>query len=190
MKIIFFGGVQGVGKSTLLARVLTSFNNRVKLVDPGEFFRRYFYKEKLKTLDEIEDLILAEISNAPDDTLIIAHWHYAVTRPGGFIPQIDFSRLRRLAESGRVEEVAFVNVEAPIETIYGRRLIDSRMKRRAISLAEIKEEVLRDREFLLEHSDIFSRVLGDENISFHSISNTDLLLAVASLEKLIKSMLI
>ena len=47
MKLVLVGGVAGVGKTTLLSWLQDKFGRRIKFLDPGELFRKFFYKEKL-----------------------------------------------------------------------------------------------------------------------------------------------
>ena len=54
MKLVFLGGVQGVGKTTLIKSLTEKFGDKIKVINPGELFRRYFYRKKTKTPEEIE----------------------------------------------------------------------------------------------------------------------------------------
>src|SRR3989338_9845981 len=113
MKLILVGGVQGVGKTTLLSWLRRVYRKRLTLLDPGELFRRYHYDRKIRTTEEIEELILQKLESLPDDAMAVAHWHYAVRRPMGYIPQIALSRLTRLAQGRKLEHVTLFVVEAP-----------------------------------------------------------------------------
>ena len=189
MKLILFGGVQGVGKTTLLAGVLEEFSKSIKLVDSGEFFRRYFYKEKLKTIDEIEDLIVDQIIDTSGDSIVLAHWHYAVSRPQGYIPQIDFSRVKKIAASKKIDQIVLISIEASIDTIYGRRVKDSSVKKRNLNKDCIFEEIKFDNNFLKKHEDIFLEFIDKDKISIQRINNVTLSSARAELRKLFKKLL-
>jgi len=91
-KLVLVGGVAGVGKSTLLRHIKEKFGDRIlKFVDPGELFRRHIYKSKRpKKVEEVEEMIVNEIVNTPNNAVIVCHWHYAVSRPDGYILQIRF----------------------------------------------------------------------------------------------------
>lgn len=184
MKLILFGGVQGVGKSTLLYWLENQFQNRIKLLNPGELFRRYFYNENIKTLEEIEELIVSEIEKMPRNAILVAHWHYAVRRPSEYIPQISFSRLKRIAESGKVEQIILCLVEASVDSIYERRLNDRQTKKREFSKLSIKEEISIEEEFLTKYYILFSQILGNTSVTTAKINNNDLGTAKSTLRNL------
>lgn len=183
MKLVFFGGVQGVGKSTLLSWLEEQFRGRVVLLNPGELFRQYFYRERLKTVNEIEEMIVQEIERYPNDAIVVLHWHYAVPRPEGFIPQISFSRLERLARSGKIQQAILLSVQAPIDTIYERRVKDRQDKKREFSKESIRREINADRKFLAKHRGIFTEALGEDRVTELLILNEDLTAAQAELHK-------
>ena len=139
MKLVFFGGVQGVGKTTLIAWLKNEFPGWIKFLNPGALFRRYYYRSKLKTLEEIEELIVKKILSAPQNSIVVLHWHYAVKRPSAYIPQMKFSRLKRIAESGKIERAILLSVEVPASLILKRRALDSRKKKRSLSMPAIRD---------------------------------------------------
>ena len=189
MKLILFGGVQGVGKSTLLHWLENQFKHRIKLLNPGELFRRYFYNEKLKTVEEIEEMILCEIEDIPNDSVLVAHWHYAVRRPSKYIPQISFSRLKQIAESGKIEHITLCLVEASADSIYERRLNDRQTKKREFSKSSINEEVNIEQEFLTKYQVLFSQILGNNSVTTIKINNNDLDVAKSTLNDLLGNLL-
>ena len=174
MKLVLFGGVQGIGKSTLLSWLENEFAGKITLVNPGELFRHYFYEEKLKTIEEIEELVVSTLEEMPDDAVAVAHWHYAVRRPEGYIPQIDFSKLERLARSGKIKEVVLVLVEAPVDVIIERRTKDCESKKRAFPRPVILEEMDTEQKFLAQHQVLFAKVLGNHNITVFRVYNVNL----------------
>ncbi len=174
MKLILFGGIQGVGKTTLLSLLEKRFGGQITFLNPGELFRRYFYTERIKTIDEIEEMIVSKLGNMPHETTVIAHWHYAVRRPEGFIPQVSFSRLQRIAENSGIEHVVLLSLGAPKDVIYERRLKDYKDKRRELTLQGIQQETDADEEFLIKHHDIFSQALGKEKVTVFRLTNHDL----------------
>src|SRR3989338_11486196 len=93
MKLILLGGVQGTGKTTLLSWLRHVYGKRLTLLDPGELFRRYHYDRKIRTTEEVEELIIQRLEALPDGAVAAAHWHYAVKRPTKYIPQIAWGRL-------------------------------------------------------------------------------------------------
>lgn len=174
MKLIFFGGIKGVGKTTLLTWLENEFAGEIKLLDPGELFRYYCYNQMIKTPEEVEELIAEKILEMPHDSVVVLHWHYAVLQPSGYIPQISFSRLKRIAKSGKVEQIILLQLEAPIDAVRERRLKDSRTKKRDVSLWTINEEVGAEKEFLARHQDLFSRILGRRKVTVFHLIHSDL----------------
>ena len=174
MRLIFVGGVQGVCKSTLLSWLMNEFNVKIRFVDPGELFRTYCVHEKLKTYEEVEDLIVQSILAMPGDSTVVVHWHYAVVKPEGYIPQVSFERIEKLAKSGLIHDVKLVSIEASIDVILGRRLNDSGKKKRNLRKDGIALEIARDLEFMERHRDIFEAYLGPSHVSSHRIENVDL----------------
>ncbi|MBI3633580.1 MAG: AAA family ATPase [Candidatus Vogelbacteria bacterium] len=186
MKLIFLGGVQGVGKTTLSEWLLREFTGKIEFVDPGELFRQYYFREKLKTFDEIEDMFVEKILSMPKDVTILIHWHYAVTHMGGFIPQIGFSRLERLVTSENVESVVLISVRVPVDIIRERRRKDFKGKKRELSKESITLEVEKDLEFMGMHASLFMKHLGSRNVSSCVIENIDLDIAKSKLREVCK----
>ncbi len=189
MKLVLFGGVQGVGKTTLLSWCENQFKSRITLLNPGELFRWYFYDEKIKTTEEIEELVVSELEKMPDNATAVLHWHYAVSRPSGFIPQISFSRLKRIAESGRIEQVVLLVLEASPDSIYERRLKDYQGKKRELSISVICEELRADEEFFTKEQALFTQALGGKSVSTVRLANADVDAAKAALCEFFKALL-
>ncbi|OHB23798.1 MAG: hypothetical protein A3J67_02930 [Parcubacteria group bacterium RIFCSPHIGHO2_02_FULL_48_10b] len=189
MKLILFGGIQGVGKTTLLSWIKNEFAGKIKLLNPGALFRRYHYNKKIKTTQEIEELIVNKLGKMPNDSAVVVHWHYAVRRPSRYIPQISFSRLKRIAESGNIEKIVLLLVSAPVDIVRERRLKDSRKKKRAFSRSAIRKEVAADEKFLIKHQILFSQILGDSNVKVVRLINNDLQTTRLFLGNLFESML-
>ncbi len=189
MKLILFGGVQGVGKTTLLSWLKNKFAGKIKLLNPGGLFRRYFYNKKIKTTKEIEELIANKLEKMPNNSVVVVHWHYAVRRPSGYIPQINFSRLKRIAKNGNIEKIILLLVEAPVDAVRERRLKDRRAKKRALSRSVIGKEIAADEEFLIRHRVLFSQILGCHNVVIFRLTNNDLRTAKLLLCNFFKSLL-
>lgn len=189
MKLILFGGIQGVGKTTLLSRLQRVSARHIVLINPGELFRQYFYREKLKTTDEIEELIVRKIETLSKDSIALIHWHYAVPRPSGFIPQISFSRLEQIAKGGKVDNVILLLVEAPADAVRKRRIKDRKSKKRATSLSAIRKELAVEKKYLAKHHTLFSRALGARRATIYRLPNINLPDATMLLKRFFKSRL-
>jgi len=189
MKLILFGGVQGVGKTTLLSLLEDKFRGKIKLLNPGELFRHYFYNKKIKTTEEIEELIVSKLVKMSNDSIVVVHWHYAVRRPSKYIPQINFSRLKQLAKSDNIEKIVLLLVQAPVDVVRERRVKDSRTKKRDLSRSAISKEIAADEEFLVKHRVLFSQILGSHNVSVFRLTNNDLRTAKLLLFNFFKSLL-
>jgi adenylate kinase len=162
---------------------------QIILVNPGELFRHYFYDERLKTIEEIEEMVISELREMPRDSIVVLHWHYAVRRPGGFIPQIGFSQLKRVARIDAIEQIVLLVVETTVNVIRDRRMKDHRTKKRELSNVVINEEIDADEIFLIKHQSLFSQMLGGENITTLRLVNDDLHTAQSTLYKFLEALL-
>ena len=189
MKLILLGGVQGVGKTTLLSWLENKFAEKITLLNPGELFRRYFYNERIKTIEEIEELIANKLEKMPNDSVVVVYWHYAVRRLSKYIPQINFSRLQRITESGKIEQVILFLVEAPATVVLERRLRDRRIKKRGISHSTINKEVAAEEKFWAKHKALFSRILGNRRVTAFRLTNISLRITKLRLSKLFEMLL-
>jgi adenylate kinase len=171
VKLVLLGGVQGVGKSTIFEYLKSRFGDEVVFLDPGELFRQYCYKVGGKSPEEVEEIILKDLLDLAEDAVVVAHWHFAVLRPDGYIPQISFDRLKRLALSGKFDKALLVSVEASTDIIRSRRLKDSSGKKRNLVRQMIDEERRLDLEYLIEHYELLSGILGKDKVKTHYFSN-------------------
>lgn len=175
-----------MGKTTLLTLLENELAGEVKLLDPGELFRRYCYHQRIKTPEEIEELLIEQILEMPHDSVVVLHWHYAVLRPYGYIPQISFARLKRIAESGKIEQIVLLLLEAPTDVVQERRQKDSKIKQRGLSILAIEEEVAAEEKFLAEERNLFSRILGDQKVLILRLNNVNLETTKQTLYKFLK----
>jgi adenylate kinase len=189
MKLILFGGVKGVGKTTIISWLQHKFAGEIRVLDPGELFRRYFYTKKVKTIDEIEELLMSKIMNMPHASTVVVHWHYAVKRPSGYIPQINFSRLKRIAKSGKVTKIVLLVVDAPIHVIRERRLKDRQTKKRGVARSIIREEIDTDERLLARHRALFSKALSPGKVQIFRLTNVDLPKTKIVIEEYFKKLL-
>lgn len=174
MKLVLFGGIQGVGKTTLLSWLERKYAGRIVILDAGELFRRYVYIGRTKTADEVEEFIVDTLRRLPDDSVVVAHWHYAVRHAGEYIPQISFARLKHLAENGKIKKVVLITLTAPPGEVRRRRMAEYHIKRRDISELKICEELETDEQFLRKQKELFSRVLGEDSVIAARFMNADL----------------
>jgi adenylate kinase len=170
VKLVLLGGVQGVGKSTIFEYLKSRFGDKVVFIDPGELFRKLCYRG-VKSPEEVEEIILNELIDLPEDAIVVAHWHFAVPRPDGYIPQISFDRLKRLALSGKLSEALLVSIEASTDIIRSRRLRDSSGKKRNLVRQMIDEERRLDLEYLSKHYELLAGILGEDRVKTHYFSN-------------------
>ncbi len=189
MKIIFVGGVQGVGKSTLLSWAKRRFGRKVVVLDPGAFFRKYFYSKKIKTIEEIEDLIVAKIKKSPTSRVTLVHWHYAVKRSSGYIPQVSVSRLNQIAQCKYIQKIILLMIQAPAPMIYARRMKDINKKKRGLTYAEIEKEIAMDEIFMKRQVQLFARSMRRGRLERSYISNSNLKVSMRDFAGLIKGLL-
>lgn len=186
MRLIFVGGIAGVGKSTLIRWLARRFPGRVRTVDPGALFRRYHYRRRIMTTGEVEDFVVERILDLPTGAVVVIHWHYAVRRPDGCIPQVAFRRLRRLLRSGKIERAVLLLVYAPNDAVRTRRRRDVQSKRRPLSLATIEREVAAERRFLKRQRMLFEHALGRGKATVRLLRNTNLRRARSALVRLVE----
>lgn len=174
MRLVFFGGVHGVGKTTLLERTLTVRDEKLKVVDPGELFWKHVYQQKDKTPEETEMLATELIERECRlYSLVICNWHYAVWTPSGYVPEIAFSRLVAMVERVNPECVHLVLVRAPTDVVLKRRVADRAIKKRKIDMACIEEEMAQT-EFLYRlHYDVLSFRVKTVTTVFDNIGPVD-----------------
>jgi adenylate kinase len=187
MRLFLIGGIQGVGKSTLLSALMQCLGGEVELLNPGQLFRQYIYGGQLtKTTEEVEELIADAISNASSTATILGHWHFAVNRPNGqFIPQISWSKLEKAVNTANPELITLVLIEAPPDVIQARRQNDYNHKKRALRLEDIMTEAKQEEEFLERHRILLERTLGPNRVIVRRITNVNLPLAVTELERFV-----
>lgn len=160
MKLVFFGGVHGVGKTTLLERVVKESPAGLHVVDPGELFWEHVYHKKDKTPAEVEMLVIELIAEACRvHPVVICNWHYAVWTPGGYVPQLAFDRLALLIDRVNPECAYSVLVGASARIVLARRVSDRLVKKRKIDLASVEEEIAHtERLYRLHGGVVASRV--------------------------------
>lgn len=157
--------------------------------DAGALFRRYVYgTKKMKTAEEVEQLIVHTILRAPRNSVVVIHWHYAVRRPDGYIPQIDYSRLAQIAQSKKISEVCLLHIDAPFNAIIARRALDRYAKMRALDPEVIRDEQKHEDEFLLHMYEVFRAHLN-ERVRIVRLYNRALCEATQYLAKFFETLL-
>ena len=185
MKLVFLGGVHGVGKTTVLERVIATSSGRLYTVDPGELFWEHVYQKKDKTPDEAEvlaaKLIERECRLHP---LVVCNWHYAVWTPSGYVLELALPKLATLIEKVRPECVYLVLVTASADAVFERREKDRAIKKRKVDRLCVEEEMAQTEVLYRLHHDVVSQRAKTVSVVF---DNTGPISAEA-IEKLAKTL--
>jgi len=141
-------GIPGVGKTTLLAKVVEIIKSHDKSVNVLSFGTMMFEIAKengLKERDELRKLPLKEQQNlqkivaekiaAQTDELVIIDTHAFIHSPEGYYPGLPEHVLKIIKPTN------FVSVSAKPEEIYNRRMKDNTRNRDKITLINIKKEL-------------------------------------------------
>lgn len=141
-------GIPGVGKTSLLKRIVEILKEHNKTVSVNSFGTVMFEIAKSKGINDRDDLrklpvseqknlqkIAAEkLANLSDDVVII-DTHVFINSPEGYYPGLPEHVLTILKPSN------FVSVSAKPEEIYNRRMKDDTRNRDKISIDNIKKEL-------------------------------------------------
>ena len=157
MKLILFGGVHGVGKTTLLNHLVKIYGDKFPVFDPGIYFWKHLYELKDKTTPEIEEMVINELANMKNSQTIVCNWHYAVWTKSGYIPQLCYPNLERLIQMVKPDSVTLILVRAPAEEVYKRRRADAEIKKRKIDKKCIEEEMCATESAIEEHLDVIGK---------------------------------
>lgn len=141
-------GIPGVGKSTLVAKIVEILNKQKKSVSVQSFGTVMFEEAKkkgIKDRDELRKLsmeeqkslqrIAAEKIAKLNDDLVIIDTHAFITTKAGFYPGLP----RHVLEIIKPEN--YVSVFARPEEIYNRRMKDKTRDRDIVSIDIIKKEL-------------------------------------------------
>jgi adenylate kinase len=145
---IIMTGIPGVGKTTLLAKVveiIKSHDKSVNVLSFGTLMFEIAKKNGLKERDELRKLPLKEQQNlqkivaekiaAQNDELVIIDTHAFINSPEGYYPGLPEHVLKIIKPTN------FVSVSAKPEEIYNRRMKDDTRNRDNITLINIKKEL-------------------------------------------------
>ncbi len=147
-KKIVIVGIPGVGKTTLvtkLVEILKDHNKTVTVVSFGTVMFEEAKKKGIHDRDELRKLPMEQqqelqkkagetISKLNDDIVII-DTHAFISTPSGFYPGLPEHVLKIIKPAN------FISVSAKPEEIYNRRMKDETRKRDKITIDGIKKEV-------------------------------------------------
>jgi adenylate kinase len=141
-------GIAGVGKTTLVAKIVEMLNLKKKSVSVHSFGTVMFeeaQKMGIKDRDELRKLsverqkelqtMAAKKIAGFDDNVVIIDTHAFISTKEGFYPGLPYHVLDELKPAN------FVAVSARPEEIYNRRMKDSTRHRDIISIDNIKKEL-------------------------------------------------
>ena len=145
---IIMTGIPGVGKTTLLSKIVEIIKSHDKSVNVLSFGTLMFEIAKengLKKRDELRKLPLKEQQNlqkvvaekiaALTDEIVIIDTHAFINSPEGYYPGLPEHVLKIIKPTN------FVSVSAKPEEIYNRRMKDDTRNRDKITLINIKKEL-------------------------------------------------
>ncbi len=141
-------GIPGVGKTTLLSKIVEIIKSHDKSVNVLSFGTLMFDIAKengLKARDDLRKLPLKEQQNlqkivaekiaAITDEIVIIDTHAFINSPEGYYPGLPEHVLKIIKPTN------FVSVSAKPEEIYNRRMKDDTRNRDKITLINIKKEL-------------------------------------------------
>ncbi len=147
-KKVVIVGIPGVGKSTLVTKIVEILNSRQKSVSVNSFGTIMFeeaQKNGIKNRDDLRKLSMEEqqilqkkaaekIAKLEDDLVIIDTHTFIITN-AGFYPGLPHNVLEIIKPSN------FISVYARPEEIYNRRMKDTSRQRDIVSIDNIKKEM-------------------------------------------------
>lgn len=147
-KRVVLVGIPGVGKSTLLAKVveiLRGRNTKVSVNSFGTIMLETAKENKVQDRDQMRKLPVsqqqslqrtaAEKISQLDDDVVIVDTHAFISSPEGYYPGLPEHVLKI------IQPTNFISVSAKPEEIYGRRINDKTRTRDKITLPTIKAEL-------------------------------------------------
>ena len=147
-KKVVIVGIPGVGKSTLVTKIVEILNSKQKSVSVNSFGTIMFeeaQKNGIKNRDDLRKLSMEEqqilqkkaaekIAKLEDD-LVIIDTHTFINTNAGFYPGLPNNVLEIIKPSN------FISVYARPEEIYNRRMKDNTRQRDIVSIDNIKKEM-------------------------------------------------
>lgn len=147
-KKVIMVGIPGVGKSTLVAKIVDILNARQKSVSVNSFGTIMFEEAQklgIKDRDALRKLSMDEQQNLQkkaaekiaklEDDLVIIDTHSFIITNAGFYPGLPHHVLQIIKPSN------FISVYARPEEIYNRRMKDTTRHRDIVSIDSIKKEM-------------------------------------------------
>ncbi|QUC64101.1 adenylate kinase [Nitrosopumilus sp. K4] len=147
-KKVVMVGIPGVGKTSLLKRVVEMLKEQNKTVNVYSFGTLMFDVAKENGLEDRDDLrklavteqqklqkIAAEKLASMTDDVVIIDTHAFISSPEGYYPGLPEHVLKIIKPTN------FVSVSAKPEEIYSRRIKDFTRNRDKITLANVKKEL-------------------------------------------------
>lgn len=141
-------GIAGVGKTTLVAKMVEMLNSKKKSVSVHSFGTVMFEEAEKMGIHDRDDLrklpvekqkelqIMAAKKIAGfDDDFVIIDTHAFISTREGFYPGLPYHVLEQINPAN------FITVSARPEEIYNRRMKDSTRNRDIISIESIKKEL-------------------------------------------------
>ena len=147
-KKVIIVGIPGVGKSTLVTKIVEILNSRQKSVSVNSFGSIMFeeaQKNGIKNRDDLRKLSMEEQQNLQkkaaqkiaklEDDLVIIDTHTFINTSAGFYLGLPNNVLEIIKPSN------FISVYARPEEIYNRRMKDTTRQRDVVSIDNIKKEM-------------------------------------------------
>jgi len=147
-KKVVIVGIPGVGKSTLVTKIVEILNSKQKSVSVNSFGTIMFeeaQKNGMKNRDDLRKLSMEEQQNLQkkaaqkiaklEDDLVIIDTHTFINTNAGFYPGLPHNVLEIIKPSN------FISVYARPEDIYNRRMKDTTRQRDIVSIDNIKKEM-------------------------------------------------
>lgn len=147
-KIVVVVGIPGVGKTTIIKKIVEMIKGNEKSVNVKSFGSIMLEvaeengiqdRDELRTMPVVEQKILqknaAERLSKIDDDVVIIDTHAFIKTPEGYNPGLPYHVLKI------IKPTHFILVTAKTEEIYNRRMKDETRNRDKVSINTIKKEL-------------------------------------------------